>query len=328
MTQYTYRALTLQDSKPFYALFSAEFIEKYGSIAMGESEVMAELQGPGYDLATDSLAAFDSLGNIAGYIEIRDYINPAVRPYCYGYVRPEHRGNGIATHLLQWAEKRAQKVFERVPEDARVVLQAFSSIESGKVFLEENGYICTRQSLRMEIAFDESPPQPQFPEGYHVVSMADGESLDTMVTMHRETFRDHRGFIEYPHEESKARWEHDIEAYKEVFDPALFTVLKYNNEPAGTILAWRMSQERTDEGWVGVLGIMPAHRRKGLATQYLNYIFHEFIKRGATRAALSVDGSSLTGANQLYEKAGMTVGRAYNAYEKELRAGIELTNQG
>jgi hypothetical protein len=37
-----------------------------------------------------------------------------------------------------------------------------------------------------------------------------------------------------------------------------------------------------------------------------------------------VDAENLTGALNLYRKAGMSVHRQYNLYEKELRAGKEL----
>ena len=36
---------------------------------------------------------------------------------------------------------------------------------------------------------------------------------------------------------------------------------------------------------------------------------------------------NLTGATRLYERAGMHVARIYVSYEKELRAGIELSTQ-
>jgi hypothetical protein len=41
-----------------------------------------------------------------------------------------------------------------------------------------------------------------------------------------------------------------------------------------------------------------------------------------------VDASSLTGAEKLYAKVGMTVDMVYNAYELEIRPGVELTRQG
>jgi hypothetical protein len=40
-----------------------------------------------------------------------------------------------------------------------------------------------------------------------------------------------------------------------------------------------------------------------------------------------VDSQNLTGATRLYERAGMHVARIHITYEKELRAGIELSTQ-
>ena len=42
---------------------------------------------------------------------------------------------------------------------------------------------------------------------------------------------------------------------------------------------------------------------------------------------LGVHSQNLTGATWLYERAGMHVARIYIFYEKELRAGIELSTQ-
>ncbi|MBE0696038.1 MAG: hypothetical protein IH586_03860, partial [Anaerolineaceae bacterium] len=41
-----------------------------------------------------------------------------------------------------------------------------------------------------------------------------------------------------------------------------------------------------------------------------------------------VDASNLTGATRLYENAGMHVERITHIYERELRAGKNLTRQG
>ena len=66
---------------------------------------------------------------------------------------------------------------------------------------------------------------------------------------------------------------------------------------------------------------------KGLALAILYHLFGEFYRRGIKRVGLGVDADSLTGATRLYEKAGMHTFRQYNAYEKELRSGRDLTTQ-
>jgi hypothetical protein len=47
-------------------------------------------------------------------------------------------------------------------------------------------------------------------------------------------------------------------------------------------------------------------------------VFHEFHRRGFHGVGLGVDAESLTGANRLYENAGMRVYRRSDIYEKAL----------
>jgi ribosomal protein S18 acetylase RimI-like enzyme len=44
--------------------------------------------------------------------------------------------------------------------------------------------------------------------------------------------------------------------------------------------------------------------------------FSEFAARKATRVGLGVDAENLTGAVRLYERAGMTVERRFDIYQK------------
>jgi ribosomal protein S18 acetylase RimI-like enzyme len=59
----------------------------------------------------------------------------------------------------------------------------------------------------------------------------------------------------------------------------------------------------------------------------LQHSFGEFYKRGVRKIGLGVDAGSLTGALRLYEKAGMSVFSQFDKYEKEIRAGKEISVQ-
>jgi ribosomal protein S18 acetylase RimI-like enzyme len=59
----------------------------------------------------------------------------------------------------------------------------------------------------------------------------------------------------------------------------------------------------------------------------LQHSFGEFYRRGLRRAGLGVDSQNLTGAVRLYYRAGMHVARETITYEKELRAGVEMSTQ-
>ena len=55
-----------------------------------------------------------------------------------------------------------------------------------------------------------------------------------------------------------------------------------------------------------------------VASAMLACAFDEFARRGYARAELGVDADSLTGANRLYEAAGMHVVRQTDFFEKTL----------
>ena len=59
----------------------------------------------------------------------------------------------------------------------------------------------------------------------------------------------------------------------------------------------------------------------------LQNAFAEFTERGKISVGLDVDATSLTGANCAYERAGMRPTRQTDAYEKELRPGVDLRRQ-
>jgi GNAT superfamily N-acetyltransferase len=72
-------------------------------------------------------------------------------------------------------------------------------------------------------------------------------------------------------------------------------------------------------GWVGMIGVRPAWRRRGIAEALLRTAFAEFARRGERRVALGVDAESPTGATRLCERLGMRRFWEAVVYEKELR---------
>ena len=82
-----------------------------------------------------------------------------------------------------------------------------------------------------------------------------------------------------------------------------------------------------ETGMVDVLGVRRPWRQKGLGLALLHNTFGEFLRRGYKRVGLGVDTQNLSGATRLYKKAGMEVDREFVVYEKELRAGKELSKQ-
>jgi ribosomal protein S18 acetylase RimI-like enzyme len=103
------------------------------------------------------------------------------------------------------------------------------------------------------------------------------------------------------------------------FDPALVVVAWSGDEIAGFSLNY--PKRMGDWGWVGVLGVVPAWRRRGLGLALLQESFRRFREAGETAVALGVDSENPTGATRLYERAGMRILWRADVWEKELRPG-------
>ncbi|MCA9914345.1 MAG: GNAT family N-acetyltransferase [Anaerolineae bacterium] len=323
---YTFRQITFDDLAAFYDLYRAEHIETYGSFAMSRDEVRAEWEAVGFDLEKMTQAAFTAEGEMAGFVELRYFRRPPVRSYLYGYVRPEHRNQGIGTQLLQWGLENSSMLFPLVPVDARVVLQAFGNKAADYQLLEDQGFNRTRQTLIMQIELDQPMPPVAFPQGFQLLTLADHPVLADFVRVIETCFEDHRGHVTEPLQSVVERWEKWI-ADSDSYAPELFMLLREGDQDVGALLAWDQSDEDAEKAWVASLGIMPAYRRRGFASLLLRHAFYVFQQRGKKRLGLNVDGSSLTGAHLLYQGVGMHVVQVYNAYEKEIRAGVELTRQ-
>jgi mycothiol synthase len=107
------------------------------------------------------------------------------------------------------------------------------------------------------------------------------------------------------------------------FDASLWFLAYEGEQIAGGALC----SSHDEQGWVDALGILRPWRRKGLGMALLQHAFSEFYRRGLSKAGLGVDSQNLTGATRLYKRAGMYVKRENINFEKELRAGVELSTQ-
>ncbi len=322
-----YRACTNDDLAALYALYGVQSCEIYGGYAQRFEDFRGDMLLFGFDPTTDLFGAFTSEETMVGYAEFRIVRQPPVRPYLYGYTHPDYRGRGVGTRLIEMGLERARLVLSDTPVEARVVVQLFTPLDDGVVLLESIGAAETRQSYIMNILLDQPPPEPILPEGYRILTMADGTTLSDIAQAHQISFRDHRGSQDEPFEAVLARWEQIVQASSH-FDPALYAVAKRGDENAAILIVLPTTEEDETIGEIDIVGVLPAHRRQGLGLALLHFAFRSLYKRGKRGAMLNVDGSSLTHATRLYERAGMEVTTVYHAFEYELCPGVEITRQG
>jgi GNAT superfamily N-acetyltransferase len=317
----------MADLPAMYAAYGEEQAEIYGGFSQSIEEYEKEWLMFGFHPETDCYAAWID-GQIAGYVEVRVFRSIPVRPNMYGYVRPAFRGRGIGSNLLAWARERAAQYIPQCPPEARVTLNGFSPREEGRQLLLDHGYVQTRQSYTMAIDFDDyQHPLPELPAGFRFQSMAEGATLEDMVYLYQETFRDHRGAIDEPLEAALGRWQSILDARVGI-DPHMIVRVLHGDIPAGMMFAFPTDEGDQETAFIETLGVMPAYRKRGLGMALVRLGFHLAQARGRKHLLLGVDGASLTGAVRLYERAGMYIKTVYHVLELEIRPGVEISNQG
>jgi mycothiol synthase len=286
-----------------------------------------EWQTPGIDPAEDIRLIFAPNGELVGHIEVWTTAKPPIHPQIWGRVDPAYADLGMGTWMLYWAEQRALHALPRVPAELRFAprVGAYRQAEKAKNLLEDFGYHHLRSSYHMLIEMDAPVPEPEFPEGITLRTYNPETDLEAVYGADVDSFRDHFGFVEQPFEEGLKHFQHHW--INEGYDPTLLFLAMDGDEIAGINLCRPHSFYDPEIGWVGSLGVRRPWRKRGLGLALLRHSFNEFYRRGKRKVGLGVDAQNLTGALRLYEKAGMHVDQAYDHYEKELRAGTEISVQ-
>jgi mycothiol synthase len=325
---FTVRGGSLDDLEQAIQLFN-----RWSRAVIGRDEfsdiqsIRDEWTAPGVDPAEDIRHIFAPNGELVGHIELWTNAKSLVHPELWGRLDPDYEDLGIGTWMLQWAEQRALQAIASVPAGLRFAphVGSYRQAQKAKKLFEELGYHHIRSLYHMLIEMDAPVPEPEFPEGITLRTYHPETDAEAVYRAEQDAFRDHFGYVEQPFEEGLEKWKHNREHGG--YDPTLFFIAMDGDEIAGTNLCRTHSFYDEDRGWVSSLGVRRPWRKRGLGLALLRHSFNEFYRRGKRKVGLGVDAQNLTGALRLYENAGMHIDQAYDTYEKELRAGTEISVQ-
>lgn len=326
---FTVRGATMDDLNAAFELF-----KRWSQSVIHESEITdpeairREWISPGFDMVEDIRLVFAPDGEMVGYVEVWTTSKPPVHPWIWGRVDPRYQELGIGTHLLTWAEERAKKVLDEIPDDLRFAPRVgiYPQAETAKKLFEDMGYQYIRSSYKMRIDMDVPPPAPVWPEGISLRVYNPETDLEAVYRADIESFRDHFGYVEAPFEEGLERFKYFMTGY-EGFDPSLWFLAMDGDEIAGICLCREQAFDNPEVGFVSTLGVRRPWRRRGIGLAMLRHAFGELYRRGKRKAGLGVDAENLTGALRLYENAGMHVHQSFDLFEKEIRPGREISVQ-
>ncbi len=274
------------------------------------------------DLATDAWCLVSQEGELSAYGTLWSHeVTSYGRLWGDGYVHPAHQGRGLGATLLDLMEARSVDLIAALAQPGtRQVLSNHLIVSSptSRALMEAYGYTLLRVFFTMRLELIQEPAAPVWPAGISV-RICDGsqEDLRRAYETIEEGFKDHFAHSPQTFEDWRLHTVH------ENFDPSLWFLAVEGDVVVGAALC-RMSDTEAVAGMVAQLAVLRPWRKRGLASALLYQAFGAFYQRGFKRVSLGVDGESLTGAQRVYERAGMSIVMRIGRYEKELRAGREL----
>ena len=272
------------------AQHAARLMSEHWPQPVGEERVVRAWASPRIDREEDVRIGPDAYAIVEGLDEGRVMLELYGRP---------------SQGLLDWAEARARE------KGSRFFAGGWASNAMLFRELERRDFHPVRHSHRMEIDLVDEPPAPRWPDEIRLRTFQPGDET-VFYELQQETFEDSWEHVRVPFEE----WAHRL-LQPSAFVPDLWFLALAGDEPAGFAIC-HPHPEVEGLGWVGLLGVRRPWRRLGLGRALLLHAFSEFRECGLARAGLGVDAESLTGANALYESAGMHVAGRYDIYEKQV----------
>jgi mycothiol synthase len=293
----TIRPARIEDLDAAVAMLNEHSRRLHGVDDVTASDLRQYWESPDVELGQDILLA-EKDGSVVGYGDIGEHGD-------HVWLDVRATDDESLPELLLAIEKVA------VAKKPDAKLMGYTSADDAPLrdLFASSGYEVVRHSYRMGIALDGTPPPPEWPDGISVRTMRDGEER-RFYDSHNACFAGTWMFHPEPYE----TWHHWFVADPS-FDPSLWFVAEDGEDVAGIVIA-RKAEHEPGLGWIRILGVLPAHRRRGVGQALLRHAFGEFARKGLDAVGLGVDAENPTGAVAVYERAGMHVERTNVLFEK------------
>jgi mycothiol synthase len=261
------------------------------------------LDEPHFDLEQDS-----RLAEIAGEVVAwgRVFHQPSgereERALLFGGVHPQHRRTGIGSAILKWQIERAAELLRHgTPALPRFVrAQAYDFQHSAIRLFVRHRLVPARYHDELLRDLD-SIPSLRPVDG---VRIADWDSAfsEPARQAQNEAFADHWGATP----RDRASWEHSLASFGTRLDLSFLAF--EGDRVVGVCRNGHFPEDETvtgrRDGWIVQVGVVPSHRKRGIASALIGASLDAFRRAGFTHSALGVDSENPTGAYALYERLG------------------------
>lgn len=307
---YRARPATIGDAEAIANLLNRVQLREGGRADVGAESVIHDWDG--LNLETETIVITADGDVLAGYSSLINRQHSVI--VNYPAVDPTYESNGLGTALIEWAESYTNDQLHLADPSHQVAVRHYpnaANIEARRL-LRQKGYEDLREVLVMEIDLP-ATNSAVAPAGIDIRPFRVGIDDHIAFEMMEDAFRDLWGRPRGTWERFSAR----VEAPH--FDPGIWQLAWDGDQLVGQ--AWSTISD--GEAWIDAVGVLRDWRERGIGLALLDASFAAQAARGATRASLSVDSQSATGASRLYVRAGMTLQRSHIMVQRVLRPGID-----
>ena len=317
--QFQLRKATDSDLPEIAALLS-EGLSFDGLVFVQTAEELAEeFDGTYCDLDQDVIVAVhESIIIGVGYTIFLPSEIKEERCYIFGTTKPEFRGNGVGTAVLQWATEHGESLLRStnrtIPKYLRSDMSTTNST-AGDLFHSFN-MIPVRWNDDLIIDLNNSP-DVFTATGYSIVPWDTSRDEEARIAKNR-AFMDHWGSTPTNEE----GWQQLVHGSTAQLDKSFFA-LDQNEKIVGVLLSHRY--ESDDEvlgkriGWIDKLATLSEHRKKSVGKSLITHALAAYKRDGLTHGALDVDTENPTGAYGLYTAVGFSTFRGKVTYERKVQ---------
>jgi len=314
--QFQLRQATRSDLPEIAALLS-EGLSFDGLVFVQTAEELAEeFDGTYCSLNHDVIVAIYESSIIGvGYTIFLPSEIKEERCYIFGTTKPEFRGNGVGTAVMQWASEHGESLLRSTNRTIQKYLRSDMSAtnsSAGSLFQSFNmSPVRWNDDLIIDLA---DSPEVFTSLGYSIVAWDSSRDEEARVVKNL-AFMDHWGSTPT----SKDGWEQLVHGSTSRLDQSFFA-LDSNHNIVGLLLSHRY--ESDDEalgkriGWIDKLATLAEHRKKSIGKSLITHALAAYKRDGLTHAALDVDTENPTGAYGLYTAVGFSTFRGKVTYER------------
>ncbi len=300
--------------RPLSAEAVAEWVELNDVLAVADgtdefydaAALTEELEEPGVDPRLDTLGVWQD-GVLAGFGQLRissGLFEGQARAEIYGGVRPQCRGQGLGTEIMNRMEARALELAAQRHPGAPVMMRVPGGISGASVrpMLEHRGYRILRYYHEMTRPIPGAPPS-RLPLRRYSAELAEAVRL-----AHNDAFSTHSGAIPMAAE----AWA--VLTGSQTFRPDC-SFLSLGQD--GVVQAYTLvCQWVPGEAWVHLVGTRQQARGAGLARACLTASVRAMAEQGYAKAGLAIDSQNESGAGALYASLGFQLDRVIAHYAR------------